>query len=367
MKQIAVKLFIVLAMSLLLQSGAIAMGSMFKAWSAYAGQTLKNKVSNIRISPGTTKTTSVGSGFALGTGIAGTAYLHSAESPADAEKKKKIVLWGLGYVLAEPNEVAMGIYLTPAACGINPMNYTNLASLNSAGHLAPQKLQETMNYIMNQARPHELQQKVTVDQNGTPHANIDSEFIMGIKSSKILYLEIQKSISKIEDADRLKKDSAQRIFKHPVHKYLIEATLQMRYLYPEAFGAFFQPIENGVKVLNECAAQPNNEMAMLTNWDKESFAVLRKQGHMKPVFKHFKNNNIFVSGEMKTAKPYPEAYKHVVEKMKANPQDFIFIDDSIRDVEAARAAGMQAIHLTDHKSAEAYKKVREQLKNLGAL
>jgi HAD superfamily hydrolase (TIGR01509 family) len=53
---------------------------------------------------------------------------------------------------------------------------------------------------------------------------------------------------------------------------------------------------------------------------------------------------IFISGEMGMAKPDPAIFQEVVKRLEVDPEEIIFVDDFIENVEAARAAGWNAIH-----------------------
>ena len=46
-------------------------------------------------------------------------------------------------------------------------------------------------------------------------------------------------------------------------------------------------------------------------------------------------------------KPDPQAYTYILEKHQLNPLRSLFIDDNIKNVEAAKTLGIEAIHLTD--------------------
>lgn len=49
-------------------------------------------------------------------------------------------------------------------------------------------------------------------------------------------------------------------------------------------------------------------------------------------------------------KPYEEAYRHLLEDAGLLAQETIFIDDTLPNIEGARAAGLQAIHLEPGKT-----------------
>jgi len=56
---------------------------------------------------------------------------------------------------------------------------------------------------------------------------------------------------------------------------------------------------------------------------------------------------VLVSGQEKLVKPQPEIYALFCQRFKVEPTRAIFIDDSAKNVEAARTFGLHAIHYTD--------------------
>jgi len=81
----------------------------------------------------------------------------------------------------------------------------------------------------------------------------------------------------------------------------------------------------------------------LTNWSAETF-------HHGPeafpeVFALF--DDVVISGAEGVAKPDPDIF-HILRLRLGHPIDGIFyVDDSVRNVEAASSAGMDAVHFTD--------------------
>ena len=51
-----------------------------------------------------------------------------------------------------------------------------------------------------------------------------------------------------------------------------------------------------------------------------------------------------VSGEVGLAKPDPRIFALTIERCRLEPARTVFIDDSLRNVEAGRNAGMHALH-----------------------
>jgi epoxide hydrolase-like predicted phosphatase len=62
-------------------------------------------------------------------------------------------------------------------------------------------------------------------------------------------------------------------------------------------------------------------------------------------------DRIFISGEMGLAKPDPKIYQEVVKQLAVNPGEIVFVDDFIENVEAARAAGWNAVHFRSREQA----------------
>ncbi|CAN5820779.1 HAD family phosphatase [soil metagenome] len=53
----------------------------------------------------------------------------------------------------------------------------------------------------------------------------------------------------------------------------------------------------------------------------------------------------YYSQEIGLRKPYPEAFLHIINEQKLNPAETLFIDDTIKNIEGAKAVGLQTIHL----------------------
>jgi HAD superfamily hydrolase (TIGR01509 family) len=51
-----------------------------------------------------------------------------------------------------------------------------------------------------------------------------------------------------------------------------------------------------------------------------------------------------ISGHVGAAKPDPRIFEILFERVGKRPKELVFVDDSLGNVEAARALGMPAIH-----------------------
>ena len=117
--------------------------------------------------------------------------------------------------------------------------------------------------------------------------------------------------------------------------------------YREHFGAsLVGEIAGTVAILQELYAAQVPLFA-LTNWSADLFPVAVERFDFLDLFE-----DIIVSGEEGVAKPDPEIFEVLEERVRhrAGLDDCIFVDDSPANVLAAQETGMDAIHFTgpDH-------------------
>ncbi len=77
----------------------------------------------------------------------------------------------------------------------------------------------------------------------------------------------------------------------------------------------------------------------LTNWAADTFAATRPRLPVLELMGH-----ITVSGEEGLVKPDPRIFALVCQRGGFAPKDGVFVDDSLKNVEGARAFGLRAIH-----------------------
>jgi len=92
----------------------------------------------------------------------------------------------------------------------------------------------------------------------------------------------------------------------------------------------------------------------LTNWSAETFPIALKRFNFFQVF-----NGILVSGEEKLIKPDSKIFERMMDKFQLNPENCLFIDDNLKNVEASRAFGLHTLHF---KNPEELRKDLVQLK-----
>ncbi|WP_421949326.1 HAD family hydrolase [Phaeodactylibacter xiamenensis] len=109
--------------------------------------------------------------------------------------------------------------------------------------------------------------------------------------------------------------------------------------WPEMLGG---PIEGTVSILEQIHREKRYRLLALTNWSHETWPVAwERYGFLK----YFED--ILVSGKEKLKKPDPRIYHLLLERNGVRPGQALFIDDSHRNVQAARQEGIRTIHFTN--------------------
>jgi 2-haloacid dehalogenase len=91
----------------------------------------------------------------------------------------------------------------------------------------------------------------------------------------------------------------------------------------------------------------------LTNWSAETFPTVQKKYRIFSLI-----DNIVVSGEVKQLKPNPEIFHTILNKYNLKAEESLFIDDNLKNVEGAKAVGINALRF------ENAEKLRQDLKNM---
>lgn len=136
--------------------------------------------------------------------------------------------------------------------------------------------------------------------------------------------------------------------KFPEHTTLIEA------YYGRWEEMLKGEISETVEILHEL--KNNFKIYGLTNWSAETFPVALERFDFFKLF-----DGIIVSGNEKLIKPDKEIFYLLLKRYNLHAQNCIFIDDNIKNVQAAAAIGFHAIFFT---SAE---ELREKLIEMNLL
>lgn len=99
------------------------------------------------------------------------------------------------------------------------------------------------------------------------------------------------------------------------------------------------PIEGTVEIFRSLKSQKKHGIFALTNWSAETFPRALELFD----FLHWFDGRV-VSGEEKTRKPFKEIYDIIINRFDLIPTETLFIDDNLRNVQAAQALGIVSIH-----------------------
>ena len=137
-----------------------------------------------------------------------------------------------------------------------------------------------------------------------------------------------------QDAGRSFEEATHELLmKFPEHSEAIRAWYER---WQETVGG---PITDTVEILRHLRDRRQHRLYALTNWSAETFPWARQNFDFLGWFE-----GIVVSGEEKTLKPRPEFYAILFDRYRVSPGSALFIDDNLKNVEGARAVGMESIH-----------------------
>jgi 2-haloacid dehalogenase len=115
------------------------------------------------------------------------------------------------------------------------------------------------------------------------------------------------------------------------------------------------PIQGTVDVLEELHLNAKPLYAV-TNWNGDTFRATRGRFGFLSLFK-----DIVVSGDEKLLKPERAIFDLLARRNGIKLKESVFIDDSLKNVVGAKAAGMQALHFTSPQQ------LRADLQKLGVI
>jgi 2-haloacid dehalogenase len=99
------------------------------------------------------------------------------------------------------------------------------------------------------------------------------------------------------------------------------------------------PIPGTVEIFRQLKESGKYKIYALTNWQTGLFDIALVRYN----FLHWFDGRV-VSGEEKTRKPFPEFYQRLLDRYHVDPAKSLFIDDSLRNIKAAKEMGINTIH-----------------------
>ncbi len=148
----------------------------------------------------------------------------------------------------------------------------------------------------------------------------------------------------------IKQATADLVAEHPEWKEYIEAYYGR---WEEMLGG---PIHETVEIFRELKKKAHLKHYALTNWSHELFPVALQRYD----FLHWFDGRV-VSGEEKMRKPDLKFYQVLLDRYNLNADEVLFIDDNLRNAEAARSLGIKTIRFHSPQQ------LKEELLKLGIL
>ena len=93
-----------------------------------------------------------------------------------------------------------------------------------------------------------------------------------------------------------------------------------------------------VTILKKLVESKNFKVVALTNWSVETFPIALERFDFLQWFE-----GIVVSGEEKTRKPFDAIFNLTLNRFNIKAENSIFIDDNLRNIEAAKKLGIKGI------------------------
>ena len=175
-----------------------------------------------------------------------------------------------------------------------------------------------------------------------PMPKVIAEWLKGEKKAADMIKEIKAHADKAKD-----------FFQSNLEETLIRSVIDL--MSPENLAFVVKPMKDMVRLVEECKIQkdkngkPKHNLLILSNWDKESFPLIKKK--CIKLFKHFDEKNIVISGEVNMLKPDKAIYEHILKKHKLDPSDCIYIDDQEENIKIASSeCKIKSIHHKDYKT-----------------
>ena len=136
----------------------------------------------------------------------------------------------------------------------------------------------------------------------------------------------------------LAKATEERVALFPEHEELI------RMYYGRWVDMLGEAISDTVEILDQLISKKQHKIVALTNWSHETFPIALERFEFLHWFE-----GIVVSGEEKTRKPFKEIYETTLNRFNIKADQSIFIDDNLRNIEAANTLGINGVHFKSSK------------------
>lgn len=106
-------------------------------------------------------------------------------------------------------------------------------------------------------------------------------------------------------------------------------------------------IDGTVEIFKRLKDSGKYKIYALSNWSAETYPIAVQRFAFLNWF-----DGVVVSGAEKMRKPFPEFYQLLLDRYNLKAKEALFIDDNLRNVEAARSLGIESIHFQSPEQLE---------------
>ncbi|PNR96315.1 HAD family hydrolase [Petrotoga olearia] len=117
---------------------------------------------------------------------------------------------------------------------------------------------------------------------------------------------------------------------------------------------YLHPITENIEILPKL--KENNKLFILSNFHEDAFNYIREKYSFFDIF-----DGMVISYKEKLLKPEKEIYQLLLNRFNLKPEETIFVDDIVENIQAAEELGIKGILYKDPES------LRELFKREGAL
>ena len=170
--------------------------------------------------------------------------------------------------------------------------------------------------------------KTKATMSGSPLPRLVCEWQKGKISSEYLVNLVLNNINNYPE-----------FFTNEAEKNLFRDSIPM--FLPQNYVDFHKSNSKTINLLYRCARNLDQPMVILSNWDKDSFQILKSK-HPR-IFSLFDPERILASGEIGYMKPDKSLFKYLKSKYKLKPENCILIDDHPENISEAQKYGWKGI------------------------
>lgn len=160
--------------------------------------------------------------------------------------------------------------------------------------------------------------------------NYIAEWITGTTNADEIVTLIKDNIDNNEYDSFFNNEQERSLIKHAIEFVIM----------PDLLVSLTELIPAGLAFVEKCKKN-NITVGIISNWDPASFRLIIKK--MPHLFEHFNQEYIIIPCMVGKKKPSPEIYDYAIKKMKADPSQCFFIDDSAANVMGAHECGLKAV------------------------